>query len=310
MTADRPGTGIPEPMPRGGMLLGVAAGTFALCTTVAMLIAGRIGAIGDTLTIWDLAGLRQGVAMLCALPLLVYTRPWRMRPRQYVVNALFGGAPFVLLLFGGMVYAPAGHAGVFMNGTLPVAAMAIAWLWLRDRPRPWQGLGIAIIVIGMVLVGQDALASGAPGQWRGHLLFGAAAVWFAVWYVAMRAWKQSVLQSLAALLTLNAVIYVPIWLLFLPSGLATAPAGDIALQAVVHGVFGAFIAIFGHAHAARTIGPLRQAAIMSGAPVLAILVAIPTLGETPTGWGIAGAVVVSVGILLAVGLRPPWRRRR
>jgi drug/metabolite transporter (DMT)-like permease len=284
-------------------LLGFAAGAFALCTTVAMLIAGRIGATGDTLTIWDLAGIRQGVAMLFALPLLLWARPWRMRPRQYVVNAAFGGAPFVLLLFGGMVWAPASHAGVFMNGALPVAAMVVAWLWLRDRPDRWQGLGIAVILAGMALVGREALASGLPGQWRGHLLFVAAALWFSIWYVAMRAWQQSVWQSLAAMLTLNAVVYVPLWLLFLPSGLATAPAGDIALQVIVHGLFGAFIAIFGHAYAARTIGPMRQAAIMSGAPVLALASAAMFLGETPTLWGIAGALVVTAGILLAVGLR-------
>lgn len=297
------------PLTRGTLLLGIAAGSFALCTTVAMLIAGRIGATGDTLTIWDLAGLRQGVAALLALPLLLWARPWRrLRPRQYVVNALFGGAPFVLLLFGGMVFAPAGHAGVFMNGTLPVAATLVAWLWLRDRPHAGQALGIAIIVAGMALVGREALAGGAPGQWRGHLLFIAAACWFAVWYVAMRAWRQSVLESLAAMLTLNALVYVPVWLLFLPSGLATAPVGDIALQIVVHGVFGAFIAIFGHAYAARTIGPLRQAAIMSGAPVLALLAAVPTLGETPTAWGIVGAVTVTAGILLAVLPRRRGRR--
>lgn len=290
--------------------LGFAAGGFALCTTVAMLVAGRIGAIGDTLTIWDLAGLRHGVAALCALPLLVYAAPWRMRPRQYLVNALFGGAPFVLLLFGGMVYAPVAHAGVFMNGTLPVAATLFAWLWLRDRPDAWQACGIAIIVVGMSLVAREALATGVPGQWRGHLLFVAAAVWFAIWYVAMRRWRQTVLQSLAALLTLNALVYVPVWLLFLPSGLASAPAGDILLQAVVHGVFGAFLAIFGHAYAARTIGPMRQAAIMSGAPVLALVVAVPILGEMPTAWGIAGALVVSAGILLAVGVRPPRGRGR
>jgi drug/metabolite transporter (DMT)-like permease len=290
--------------------LGVAAGSFALCTTVAMLIAGRIGAVGDTLTIWDLAGLRQGVAIVCALPLLIYARPWRMRPRQYVVNALFGGAPFVLLLFGGMVHAPASHAGVFMNGMLPVAAAAIGWLWLRDRPNGWQAVGIAVIVAGMLLVGRDALAGGEPGQWRGHVLFMAAAAWFACWYVAMRAWQQTVLQSLAALLTLNALVYVPIWLLFLPSGLATAPLGDIALQAVVHGVFGAFIAIFGHAYAARTIGPLRQAAIMSGAPILSLVVAVPILGEVPTLYGIGGAIVVTLGILLAVGVRPSVRLPR
>ena len=76
-------------------ILGIAAGCFALFTTVAMLIAGRIGASGDSLTIWDLAGIRQGGAALIALALLLYTKPWKMRPSQYLVNAIFGGAPMI-----------------------------------------------------------------------------------------------------------------------------------------------------------------------------------------------------------------------
>jgi len=102
----------------------------------------------------------------------------------------------------------------------------------------------------------------------------------------------------------NALVYVPIWLLFLPSGLFTAPVSDIVLQVVVHGIFGAFLCILGHAYSVMTIGPTRQAAIMSGAPALALFAAIPTLGEIPSTLNVIGAAIVTAGILATVFLHP------
>ena len=81
-----------------------------------------------------------------------------------------------------------------------------------------------------------------------------------------------------------------------------APLGDIVLQTVVHGVFGAFLCIFGHAYAVKTIGPTRQAAVGAWVPAFAMVAAIPTLGEIPSALNIAGAVVVTAGILLTVFL--------
>ena len=76
------------------------------------------------------------------------------------------------------------------------------------------------------------------------------------------------------------------------------------MQSVVHGVFGAFLCIFGHAYAVKTIGPTRQAAVGSLVPPLALIAAIPTLGEIPTALNIVGAVIVTIGILMTVFLQP------
>ncbi len=285
---------------------GIAAGLGTVVCVVAMLIAGRLGATTDALTIYDLAGLRMGVASILALPLLIRYFPWRVRLRDHAIVAFFGGAPFILLLFGGMTFAPVGHASVVMYGALPVVAALVAWAWLSDRPGRGQWAGISLIVAGVAAVGWDALTAGdgADGQWRGHLLFLGAALWVAIWYGGMRAARLGVMQSLAALLIGNMLVYVPIWLLFLPSTLLTAPFADIVLQSVVHGVFGAFLCIFGHAYAVKTIGPIRQAAVGSLVPPLALVVAIPFLGEIPTLVNVAGALVVTVGIIATVFLQP------
>jgi drug/metabolite transporter (DMT)-like permease len=94
---------------------------------------------------------------------------------------------------------------------------------------------------------------------------------------------------------------VPIWLLFLPSNLAGAPWPEIALQAVYQGIIAAFIAAILIAHAARMLGGMRQAAMMSGAPALALLIAIPALGEIPSLISIVGVCIVTAGILVALG---------
>ncbi|NKB48102.1 MAG: EamA family transporter [Alphaproteobacteria bacterium] len=283
---------------------GIAAGLGTVACVVAMLIAGRLGATTEALTIYDLAGLRMGVAAILAAPLLLRAWPWRVRLRDHAIVAFFGGAPFILLLFGGMTFAPVGHAAVVMYGALPVFAALVAWAWVGERPALWQWLGIAAIVAGVGAVGWEALGVGAiPGQWRGHLLFVGAALFVAIWYGGMRAARLSVIHSLVALLVLNALVYLPIWLLFLPSGLATAPLADIALQTVVHGVFGAFLCIFGHAYAVKTLGPTRQAAVSAWVPAFALIAAIPTLGEIPGVLNIAGVIVVTAGILATVFLQ-------
>ena len=118
---------------------------------VALLVAGRLGATTDVLTVYDLAGLRMGVAALLAVPFLLRAYPWGVGVRPHIVVAFFGGAPFVLLIFAGMIFAPVGHAAVMMNGALPVFAVLVTWIWIGDRPGRWQWVGISAIVVGVPL---------------------------------------------------------------------------------------------------------------------------------------------------------------
>ena len=165
----------------------------------------------------------------------------------------------------------------------------------------WRIAGIALIVIGVAATGWDALAFGVTGQWRGHLLFLGAAACNSGFLTAVRGWRIGALESLVAVLGLNALIYLPIWWLFLPSTLTSAPWQEIALQGIYQGLIAAFIAGTMIAYAARTLGSTRQSAIMSGAPALALLMAIPLLGEIPSWISVAGVVIVTAGILVTLG---------
>lgn len=281
-------------------VIGVAAGFTVMLLFAGMLVVSRFGAT-SSLTVYDMAGLRFGIAGLCTLPIILGMRWPRLALWKVLVIAATSGSPFALFLFGGMSFAPVAHGGIVTNGAMPVIAAGIAWFVFGNRLSGWRVVGIVMIVSGVLATGWDALANGMPGQWRGHLLFLGAAACNATFLTAVRGWGITALQSLIIVNGVNLLLYVPIWLLFLPSNLASTPWPEIALQGVYQGIVAAFFASIMIAHAARMLGGMRQAAMMSGAPAVAVLIAIPALGEIPSTISIIGVVVVTAGILVALG---------
>jgi drug/metabolite transporter (DMT)-like permease len=281
-------------------VIGVAAGFTVMLLFAGMLVVSRFGAT-SSLTVYDMAGLRFGIAGLCTLPIILRMRWPRLEIWKMLVIAATSGSPFALFLFGGMSFAPVAHGGIVTNGAMPVIAAGIAWFVFGNRLSGWRVVGIVMIVSGVLATGWDALANGMPGQWRGHLLFLGAAACNATFLTTVRGWGITALQSLIIVNGINLLLYVPLWLLFLPSNLAATPWPEIALQGVYQGIVAAFFASIMIAHAARMLGGMRQAAMMSGAPAVAVLIAISALGEIPSTISIIGVVVVTVGILVALG---------
>jgi drug/metabolite transporter (DMT)-like permease len=288
---------------RNETMIGLAAGLVVLFIFSGTLIVSRIGAI-NTLTIYDVAALRFGIAAVCVAPFWAKMRWTNLNWRRAITLAIMGGAVFALFLLGGFVFAPVADGGIVVNGAMPVFAALFSWSIFGEGLGRWRAAGIVLIVIGVAATGWDALEFGTPGQWRGHLLFLGAAACNAGFLTAVRGWRINALDSLAVVMGLNALIYLPVWWLMLPSTLAEAPWQEIALQGIYQGVIAAFIAGFMIAFAARTLGATRQAAIMSGAPALALLMAIPLLGEIPSWISVAGAAIVTAGILVTLGRNP------
>jgi drug/metabolite transporter (DMT)-like permease len=280
--------------------LGVAAGVGVLILFSGFLVVSRFGAT-STLTVYDMAALRFGIAGLCTIPVMFFVRWPRIPLWKMGVIALTSGAPFTLFVFGGMVFAPVAHGGIVINGAMPVFAALLAWAVFGVKLGGWRIFGVLLIVTGVAATGWDALSFGEPGQWRGHLLFLGAAICNASFLTAVRGWGITALQSLMIVNGINLALYIPLWFFVLPSNLAATPWPEIALQGVYQGIVAAFFAAILIAHAARMLGGMRQAAIMSGAPALALLIAIPALGEIPSTISIGGVCVVTVGILIALG---------
>lgn len=94
--------------------------------------------------------------------------------------------------------------------------------------------------------------------------------------------------------------YIPIYILFLPSTLLTAPLNEVILQAVYHGFFTVIVGLFAYTRAISAIGPIATTMITAAVPGAAALAAVPLLGEPiSSGVGI-GIVLITAGMVSAV----------
>lgn len=254
---------------------------------------------------FDLALLRFAVPAVLFLPavlregLRVGDSPWR----RAVLLTFLGGAPYALISAGGLVYAPASHAGVLLPGTMPLFTAVLGWILLKESLTPARIGGFLLIVLGGALVGWQGLSVPVAGQWKGDILFLVAALTWAGFTIALRAWQVTPLRAVGLVSVLSVAFYLPPYLLSGISRLTEAPVDELVLQIVYQGLFAGIIAVIAYTRAVNLLGAGRAAVFAGLVPCLAAFLAIPLLGET-IGWIEAGGIaVVSIGIVRASGGR-------
>jgi drug/metabolite transporter (DMT)-like permease len=271
------------------------------------IVASRFGVL-NALTPFDVTAIRVGVAAIIVLPLLL-TRGLAGLPLWKGAVLSFGvGVPFALTSFGGMALAPVIHAGVLTNGVMPIFAAVIGYYWLRELPVHSQIGGLLAIVVGGAMIGGDSFSFDAPpGQWFGDLLLIGAAGCFALYMTSLRRWNVTIMQAIIAVPVISSVFYIPVWLLFLPSGILRSnnfpPWQEVALQTVYQGIVASFIVVILVTRATRSISATTMAVLLAGSPALAVLFGIVLLAERPSVLAWAGLAVTTSGMVLAVGRR-------
>ncbi|MCP4328536.1 MAG: DMT family transporter [Alphaproteobacteria bacterium] len=290
-------------------LIGWLAACGLLLIWSGWVVISRLG-VTQTLTIYDMAMLRFAVAAIAVAPFLVHYWPRNLVWWKIGVLSCGPGIPYVLFAFAGMKFAPASHAGVLMNGTLPILAAIVGLLWLNERPGHWKIIGMIIILSGCLLIGWDRSSVGIePDAWIGHLFFVGSALMLAGYMIATKAWHVTAMQALVVIPVVNAVFYGPIYLAFLPTTIGAASWAEILLQGLYQGLGPSILGVVFFTTAIRAIGPTPTAAVMAGVPGLAALMAIPVLGEWPSLFAWIGLGLASVGILLTAGWHPARRTR-
>ena len=188
--------------PRGGQHL------------VRMDVVARLG-LKTSLTPWDIAALRFGVAGLLLLP-YVMSKGLALNRLGWIGLAaivLGGGAP-VLFANAGLMFAPAAHAGALFPGVMPLMVALLAAALLREPFTAAKKIGFVLILLGVFGIawgtGGDAIES---GQTIGHVLFLGSAVAWACYTVAMRRARLDGLHAagiaaVGALVSLHAGLFV------------------------------------------------------------------------------------------------------
>lgn len=269
------------------------------------IVVSRLGG-KSTLTPFDIAALRTGTAALVLspwwLPRLLNPAKRQLTWQQALTFAMLAGVIYPVLAYSGFFFAPASHGAVLVSGLLPFFTTVLVWVILRERPNSL--LALALVGVGIAVLLRESLSTAAPQNsgpsWIGDLLFIGASLMWGLFTVMLKRWQVRGFDVTLGVVAMSSLIYLPIYALFLPKHITTAPWHDIALQAIFQGLIVVCVAMVTYAKAAEHLGAVRLAMLMALVPAVGTLLSVLILGEPLTTPVALGVALVSAGALLRV----------
>lgn len=251
---------------------------------------------------WDITALRFALAFCILMPILIYKKDtaflWHKEP---FLLAMIGGVGYCLTSYTAFHYVPAAHAAIFLNGFVPLCTAVAAWLLFKEAfdGHTWLSLLImlsAVAGMSVLMYQETGVAFGI-----GDGLFFISAIWWGVFTVLLRHWKLSAWHSMAGVAIWSAIVYVPIYMVFLPKNLSTPTPIHLFGQVIFHGIFVVIIATLAYVEAIKRLGAFKTGSIVTLAPFMAAILAVPLLGEPLSP-------AIMCGLLgMAFGALQPWR---
>lgn len=272
-----------------------------MCIWGGFTITARLNAIWH-ISPWDITALRFILAFLILVPILIYKKDTAfLFKKESFILAMIGGVVYCLTAYSAFHYVPAAHAAIFLNGCIPLCT-ALAAFFLYKQPfdkHTWISVVImltAISAMSFLMYQETGVAFGF-----GDLLFFLSAIWWGIFTVLLRQWKLSAWHSMASVAIWSAIVYVPIYLLFLPKHLDQASPSHLIMQTLFHGIFVVIIATLTYVEAIKRLGAFKAGSIVTLAPFIAAIIAVPLLNEPLSFAIICGLIGMGVGAL------QPWR---
>lgn len=288
-----------------GSLYGLAA----VSMWAAWVVAVRLG-IRTSLKPWDITAIRFGVAGLILLPYLLKKGLAidRLGWVGLAAIVLGGGAPMVLLSYGGLLFAPAAHAASLYTALIPVYVAILAAAVLGEAFTVAKWIGLVLIVTGVLGIVWGAGGTIGSRQNIGHAMFIGAGMLWACYTVAMRKARLGGLHAAALAAVASLISYVPVYAIVFGTSLFNAPWRDLAFQAFVHGFLVAVISLLLYGRAISLLGASSGSAFAALAPAITAILAIPILGEWPATSDWIAMVLISAGVYVASGGLLPAQR--
>jgi len=284
-------------------------GLAAVSIWASWIVAVRLG-IRTRLAPQDIVAIRFAVAGLILLPYLLKKGLAVDRLGWTGLAAIMvgGGAPMVLVAYGGLVFAPSAHAASLYTALIPLYVAILAAAVLGESFTAAKRTGLVLIVAGVLGIVWAAGGTIGTRQNIGHAMFITAGMLWACYVVALRKARLDGLHAAAIAAVGSLIGYVPVYLIIFGTGLFDTPWRDLALQAVVHGLLVAVISFVCIGRAVSILGASNGSAFAALAPAITALLAIPVLGEWPATTDWIAMLLISVGVYIASGAPLPGRR--
>lgn len=284
------------------MLVGAGCGVIAVAIWAGWLVMMRLG-VTTSLSAPDLIALRFATAGPLLLPIVIRRGLAidRLGWPGFLAVVFGAGAPQVLVVGAGLLFAPVAHAGALYQGVVPLAVACLASIVIKERLSAARKLGLSFVLIDAFMIGGIGLSNLGGRQSIGHLLFLVAAGMVAGYTVAIRRAQIDGLHAAAIAAVASLMIYLPIYAAFLENGLFKAAVADLAVQAFYQGILTAAVSLALYGRAIHILGASNAAVFVALGPIMAALMAIPVLGEWPSDTDWIAVILVATGIYLSSG---------
>ena len=252
---------------------------------------------GSGLNAYDLTALRFTVAGFLLFPVWFFYHRVPLFTRQMAAITLVGGLAYPLISYGAFSFSTASHGAVLLSGTLPFSMALVAGFVLHEYPSTKRWLALGVIFIGILCIAIHSLHDLAQ-TWRGDLMLVGASLLWAIYSTLIKRWRLAPWDVTIGVVLLSALVYLPIYLIFLPKGIAHATWAAIALQSVYQGIIVVIVAMFFYMQAMQKLGPTRLSAMMACVPAVAGLSAVMILNEPFSLTLLLGLFLTSFGAWL------------
>ncbi len=268
------------------------------------------GVVGAGLGPVELGLLRAVTCTIALLPVIwrIGLYPKGMAAWRFFVMVIGAGLSFMFMIPLGFMFAPAADSGIFAPGVLPLWVALLSWTLLGEKISGSRVFGFFMIAVGVLAVGgYSAVMNASDGAWRGYLCFSGGSLLFSFYSIAQRGSGLSALEATA----LVSVWCIPIASIAVAifgvdfSGVSNAAIVWTSLAQFGSGV----VAIVTYTYAIMRLGPSRGSAFIALTPVIVALASDLFLDDPATPLALAGAAVVSVGVLIASGIFERQRAR-
>lgn len=280
------------------ILRGYLAAAATLLMWTAFSLVSRMGGI-SLLTSYDIFALRLITASIVLLPFVRSLPAGCWRDRRLWLLVILGNLVYCLLVYRGFQYAPAAHGAILLSGMQPFWISAIVWVLVGTRPNRVRVFGLLSIATGLVCAAIPYFSDGSIESLFGDALILLGSLCWAFYSVLAARWGYSAWTLTRAVAFGSAMVYLPVYFLFLPKQLAAAPVSMIFIQCLFQGLVATILAMLAYLKAVSILGPERAAVFLAMVPIVTGICAVPLLDEALTGWLLAGLIFVSLGSFVA-----------
>jgi drug/metabolite transporter (DMT)-like permease len=279
-------------------LLGIACGAGAALFWALGLAIGRHGILIGFAPA-DIVFHRFVWAGLVFLPFFARDAVHSIGWRKSVWLTLAGGPLLAFFSYAGFLFVPLAHGGVIQPACSAVGGLLLARLVLAEKLPAQRVAGAAVILLGLCVIGGEAVATIGLHGVSGDLLFATAGLFFAVFATLVRKWRIAPLRAVAVTAVVS-LAGIPIyWAAFGFGSMIAQGFWENLLQALGQGIFGGAGAVYLFTQSVVRLGVARAAVFPSLVPGFALLLGPLLLGEMPSALQLIGFAIVLVGFRFA-----------